>query len=80
MTVKELIAKLQQIEDQDVNVVIKGTDPTDWTYYNEIESISFEQHTIEHDEGITILDDSDDIKDYDEDEIKPLLIIDAGSF
>jgi hypothetical protein len=42
MTVKELIAKLQQVEDQDINVVIKGTDPTDWTYYNEIESISFE--------------------------------------
>ena len=79
MTVKELIAKLQQVENQDVNVVIKGTDPTDWTYYNEIESISFEQNTVEHDEGIIIIDD-DDIENFDKDEIKPLCIIDAGSF
>jgi len=79
MTVKELIEQLQQVENQDINVVIKGTDPTDWTYYNDIESTSFEQHTVEDEEGIIILDDSD-VEDYDKDEIKPLFIIDAGLF
>jgi hypothetical protein len=79
MTVKELIEQLQQVENQDINVVIKGTDPTDWTYYNDIESTSFEHHTVEDEEGITILDDSD-VEDYDKDEIKPLFIIDAGLF
>ena len=78
MTVKELILKLQQIENQDMDVVIKGTDPTDWTYYNDIEDITIEKNTyIDEDEGIIIIDDE---KDYDEGEIKPLLIIDAGSF
>lgn len=79
MTVKELIEQLQQVENQDIEVVIKGTDPTGWEYYNDIELASFEQHTVEHDEGITILD-NDDLDDYDEDETKPLFIIDAGSF
>jgi hypothetical protein len=79
MTVKELIEQLQQVENQDVNVVIKGTDPTGWEYYNDIESASFEQHTVEDEEGIIILEDSD-VEDYDKDEIKPLFIIDAGLF
>ena len=85
MTVKELIAKLQQIENQDMDITIKGTDPTNWTYYNDIEDITVEKNTyLDEDEGIIILDDEDvegdNIEDYDEYQIKPLCIIDAGSF
>lgn len=79
MTVKELIEQLQQVENQDVNVVIRGTDPTDWVYHNEIESISFEPNTVEYDGSIIILDD-EDLEDYDDEDIEPLLIIDAGLF
>ena len=85
MTVKELIVKLQQIENQDMDVVIKGTDPTDWTYHNDVENIIVEKNTyIDEDENIIILDDEDvegdNIEDYDKYQIRPLCIIDAGSF
>jgi hypothetical protein len=88
MTVKELIAKLQQVEDQDMDVVIKGTDPTDWIYYNGVEDIIVEKNTYIDVSGeceeVIILDDEDvegdNIEDYDEYQIKPLCIIDAGSF
>jgi hypothetical protein len=39
MTVKELINKLSQIENQDLEVLIKGIDPTDYIYYNDIEGV-----------------------------------------
>jgi hypothetical protein len=79
MTIKELIKKLQQIENQDANVVIKGTDPTDWVYHNDIESIIYESNTIEDDDSIIILD-NEDLEDYDKEDIKPLCIINAGFF
>ena len=34
MTVKELIEQLKQVENQDMDVIIVGTDHTDYTYYN----------------------------------------------
>ena len=37
MTVKELIEELQKVENKNLKVVVRGCDPTDWTYYNEIE-------------------------------------------
>jgi hypothetical protein len=42
MTVKELIEELQKVENKNLKVVIKGVDPTDWVYNNEIEDVSVE--------------------------------------
>jgi hypothetical protein len=43
MTVKELIEKLEKVKDKDIEVVVHGTDPTDWCYYNEIEGLGVEK-------------------------------------
>jgi len=42
MTVQELIDKLSQVENKNLKIVVKGTDPTDWTYNNDLEGISEE--------------------------------------
>jgi hypothetical protein len=39
MTVKELIKELEKVKDKNIEVIVQGVDPTDWTYYNEIERI-----------------------------------------
>ena len=78
MTVKELIAKLEQIKNKDMDVIIKGTDPTDFTYYNDIDEInpSFlfqgEYDTFE------VIDEVD-INEMG-DKVSEVLIIDAGQF
>jgi len=78
MTVKELIAKLEQIENKDMDIVIKGTDPTDFTYYNDIDEVnpSFlfqgEYDTFE------VIDEVD-INEMGN-RVSEVLIIDAGQF
>jgi hypothetical protein len=78
MTVKELIAKLEQIKNKDMDVVIKGIDPTDFTYYNDIDEVnpSFlfqgEYDTFE------VIDEVD-INEMG-DRVSEVLIIDAGQF
>ena len=42
MTVKELIEQLSKLNPE-LDVIIQGTDPTDWTYYNDIEGEVKEQ-------------------------------------
>jgi len=37
MTVQELINELQQVKNKNLKVVIRGTDPTDWVYNNDVE-------------------------------------------
>jgi hypothetical protein len=37
MTVQELIDKLSQVENKNLEVVVQVTDPTDWEYNNSIE-------------------------------------------
>ena len=39
MTVQELINELQKVENKNLKVVVRGSDPTDFTYYNDIESV-----------------------------------------
>lgn len=39
MTVQELINELQKVENKNLKVVVRGSDPTDYTYYNDIESV-----------------------------------------
>ena len=42
MTVQELINKLEKVKNKNLQIVIRGTDPTDWVYNNEVEGISEE--------------------------------------
>ena len=39
MTVKELIKELEKVKNKELEIVIQGTDPTDYVYYNEIEML-----------------------------------------
>ena len=42
MTVQELIDQLNQVKNKNLKVVVRGTDPTDWVYHNNLEGISEE--------------------------------------
>ena len=42
MTVKELISELEKVKNKNLQIVIRGTDPTDWVYNNEVEYVSEE--------------------------------------
>jgi hypothetical protein len=76
MTVKELIEQLQQVENQDIEVVIKGTGPDSWVYMNEIEDIK-QTYTMMEDEGLMEVDEDD----FDEDDdVTQVLVIDGGMF
>ena len=48
MTVQELIDELQKVQNKNLKVVIRGTDPTDWTYNNDIEDL--EEANVFYDE------------------------------
>ena len=39
MTVKELIEELEKVENKNLKIVVRGTDPTDWVYHNEVEDV-----------------------------------------
>ena len=42
MKVQELINKLEKVKKKNLQIVIRGTDPTDFLYHNEIEGLSEE--------------------------------------
>ena len=63
MTVQELIEILEKVENKDLDVIVQSTDPTDWTYNNDVEYVGV---------GSVYLNDDDD----DETEV---FIIDGGS-
>jgi GH25 family lysozyme M1 (1,4-beta-N-acetylmuramidase) len=42
MTVQELIDQLNQVKNKNLKIVVKGTDPTDWVYNNDVEGVSEE--------------------------------------
>jgi|LakMenEpi03Aug12_release.lakeMendotaPanAssembly.Ray.scaffolds.fasta_scaffold3649977_1 hypothetical protein len=50
MTVNELIKRLERVKDKELEVIIQGIDPTDWTYYNEIENIGVEKVYLSEDD------------------------------
>jgi ketosteroid isomerase-like protein len=77
MTVKELIEQLQQVENQDIEVVIKGTGPDSWIYMNEIEDIKQTYTMMVEDEGLIEIDEDDVDED---DEVTQVLVIDGGMF
>jgi len=51
MTVKELIEELQKIENKNLKVVVRGEDPTDYVYYNDIEISDVSVGNAFYDEG-----------------------------
>ena len=74
MTVQELITQLQQF-DPNMEVRVKGTDPTDWTYQNEIECIEEEVTNWE--------EEMDDVEWDEEGNVisgKKIVVIDGGMF
>lgn len=77
MTVKELIEQLQQVKDQDMDVVIKGTGPDEWVYINDVDDY-YETSVINMDgEGLCEVDKDD----YDEDDnVFNVFIINGGMF
>ena len=77
MTIKELIEQLQQVENQDIEVVIKGTGPDSWIYMNEIEDIKQTYTMMVEDEGLIEIDEDDADED---DDITQMLVIDGGMF
>jgi hypothetical protein len=52
MTVKELIEVLEKVENKDLDVIVQTTDPTDWTYNNDVEYTGVE--------SVYLNDDDDD--------------------
>ena len=50
MTVKQLIKQLEKVKDKELEVVIQGTDPTDYCYYNEIEMLGVEKVYLSEDD------------------------------
>ena len=52
MTVQELIDKLSQVKNKDLEVVVQVTDPTDWEYNNSIEFTEVQ--------SILLVEDDDD--------------------
>jgi hypothetical protein len=75
MTVKELIEQLQQVENQDIEVVIRGTGPDDWVYMNDIEYTKQTHCKMFEDEGLFEVDE-----DEDDDDITEVFVIDGGIF
>ncbi len=67
MTVQELINELEKVKNKNLKVVVRGTDPTDFVYINdlEIEDVSV---------GNAFYDMGDDYK------IRRRLILDGGMF
>ena len=84
MTIKELIAQLEQIENKDMNVIIMGTDHTDYTYYNGVEETRTSLMCVNGEDEYE-MDPEYEIDPYDIDidgemEIQEAFIIDAGQF
>jgi hypothetical protein len=77
MTIKELIEQLKQIENQDIEVIIKGTGPDEWVYMNEIEDLK--QINCLAIEGEGLVEVEDDEIDEDDDVIQ-VFVIDGGMF
>ena len=77
MTVKELIEELSKIDNQDMDVVIKGTGPDEWVYLNDVDGY-YETLVMDVDgEGLYEVD-----KNYvdEDDDVFNVFVIDGGMF
>jgi hypothetical protein len=50
MTVKELIEKLEKVKNKELEIVVKGIDPTGWKYYNEVEMLGKDKVYLSEDD------------------------------
>jgi hypothetical protein len=66
MTVQELINELQQVKNKNLQIVVRGTDPTDWIYNNNLEGVIGEKNVF--------------YKDIDDCYYRRRLVLDGGSF
>jgi hypothetical protein len=78
MTVKELIEQLKQVKNQDMDVIIVGTDRTDYTYYNGVDETRTSLICVNGELEYEIDIDDDDIDDGIE--VQEAFIIDGGMF
>ena len=77
MTVKELIEELSKIDNQDMDVVIKGTGPDEWVYLNDVDGY-YETLVMDMDgEGLYEVD-KDDVDE--DDDVTTVFVIDGGMF
>jgi hypothetical protein len=51
MTVKELIKRLEKVKDQEIEVIVQGIDPTDYTYYNDVDGVGVEKVWLSEDDN-----------------------------
>jgi len=75
MTVKELIEELSKIDNQDMDVIIKGTGPDEWEYMNNIAGY-YETSVVNDEDGLHEVDDWWDEKDN----VFKVFVIDGGLF
>jgi hypothetical protein len=79
MTVKELIDELNKVEDKEIEIIIRGTDHTDWVYDNSVEYCRVDKIYFEDEEDFWESRDKD--VDEDEDEgVRTCFVIDGGLF
>lgn len=43
MTVQQMINRLQRVKDKNLEIVVRGIDPTSWEYHNEVERCGVEK-------------------------------------
>jgi hypothetical protein len=77
MTVQELINELNKVKNKDIEVIVRGTDPTDWTYNNSVDGCEVEKVYFE-DEDYEIDEDNED--DEDDEVGRECFVIDGGLF
>jgi hypothetical protein len=51
MTVQELINELEKVENKNLKIIIRGTDPTDYQYNNDVEELGVENVYYEELDG-----------------------------
>lgn len=39
MTVQELINELEKVKNKNLKIVVRGCDPTDYVYYNDVDGV-----------------------------------------
>ena len=66
MKVQELINELQQVKNKNLQIVVRGTDPTDWVYNNNLEGVIGEKNVF--------------YEDIDDCYYRRRLVLDGGSF
>jgi hypothetical protein len=42
MTVQELINELEKVKNKNLKIVVRGCDPTDYVYYNDVDGVDVE--------------------------------------